>query len=139
MPVMLPPFPDIELALHDWFPQQTWWPAAARVVTRTPTELETQLPVVQVTRVGGASDRLHDRPRVDVNVFAATEDDAQTLAQTIRDALVPGPVRTPRGLLDRVRCEVGPNRVPYANPNVWYVTAAYQFVCRRTTPARPTP
>ncbi|WP_310962149.1 hypothetical protein [Nocardioides terrisoli] len=76
----------------------TWLAArfpGVRVCTETPANLAEVVPCIQVVGIGGSGDRLQfDSPRVDCDVYDAAHDqasareNARTLAQQVRDALL---------------------------------------------------
>lgn len=94
-----------------------------------------ELPAVLVSRLGGADDGLTDRSRVDVVVIAATEADAEALAEGIRSFLVDtSPIRGAGLLLDGATTEVAPHRVPYGDsqdPEITQYLATYVVESRR--------
>lgn len=101
------------------------------VVTSLPADLAAALPLIRSRRVGGGADRISSTPRVDVEVYAGTYDEAMTLAQAA-EQLVIGPRRsTGQGLIDRAETEVGPSERTYPNPAVHLVAATYRLVLRR--------
>ncbi|GAB1326973.1 hypothetical protein [Streptomyces sennicomposti] len=106
--------PDIEAVLNPWAEEVTGVFAGAE----TPADLEKRLPAIRIERIGGADDRFSTSPRVAVDVFAATADQARTLANDIRDALLflRGPVHG--AVIRDVRCDSGPSRQPWANEAV---------------------
>jgi hypothetical protein len=118
--------PDIEAVLNPWAEELTGAFSAAE----TPDDLEEQLPVIRIERIGGADDRFSQSPRVAVDVFAATADEARTLANSLRDALVflSGPVHG--AVIRGVRCDAGPTRLPWANPAVHRRGATYTVSLR---------
>lgn len=79
------PYPDVERLLVAWLNANL----SVRVLTDTPSNLEKILPVVQVTRFGGA-DRAPgiDRAIVDVDCYGATRAAASQLAERVRYALL---------------------------------------------------
>ncbi len=97
--------------------------------TETPDDLQDRLPFVRVRRVTGDSTWLNDRPVVEVDVFAATQDVAWRLAEDIRDYLVGPPPPLP--LLDRIDCEQGPRELPWADGRVRRWGADYRVTSRR--------
>lgn len=109
--------PDIEAVLNPWA-EATFGAFAG---AETPDDLEQQLPAIRIERGGGADERFSEHPRIFVDVFAATADEARTLANSLRDALLVlrGPVHG--AVIRDVRCDSGPSRLPWAN----------EAVCRR--------
>lgn len=117
---------DIESILAPWA-ETTFGVFAA---AETPADLEQQLPVIRVERIGGPDERFSMHPRVAVDVFAATADEARTLANSVRDALVflSGPVNG--AVVRSVRCDAGPSRQPWANEAVHRRGATYTVSLR---------
>lgn len=118
--------PDIEAVLNPWAEELTGVFAGAE----TPADLETRLPVIRIQRGGGGDDRFNGSPRVYVDVFAATADEARTLANSLRDALLflRGPVRG--AVIRGVRCDSGPSRQPWASEAVHRRGATYTVSLR---------
>lgn len=113
--------PDVEAVLNPWAEELTGRFAGAE----TPDDLETRLPVIRIERGGGVDDRFTMHPRVFVDVFAATADEARTLANDLRNALL-----DLRGLVNGVvirdvRCDSGPSRQPWANEAIHRRGATY--------------
>jgi hypothetical protein len=117
---------DIEAVLAPWV-EVTFGVFSA---SATPADLEERLPVVRVERVGGSDGRFRGHPRVAIDVFAATADEARTLANAIRDALLflRGPVNG--AVISDTRCDSGPSRQPWANPAVHRRGATYSVSLR---------
>lgn len=94
-----------------------------------------ELPAVLIRRLGGSDDGHTDRARVDVDVIAETEDEAEQMSEDIRSFLVDTqPIRGAGLLLDGAKTEVGPHRVPYedsSNPERSQFTATYVIESRR--------
>ncbi|MER7922181.1 hypothetical protein ABTY96_03420 [Streptomyces sp. NPDC096057] len=118
--------PDIEAVLNPWAEELTGATAGAE----TPDDLETQLPVIRIERGGGADDRFSGHSRVFVDVFAATADEARTLSNALRDALLflRGPVNG--AVIRNVRCDSGPSRLPWANEAIHRRGATYTVSLR---------
>lgn len=117
---------DIEAVLAPWA-EETF---SVFGCSETPADLEEQLPVIRVERIGGPDERFSLHPRVAVDVFAATADEARTLANSVRDALVflSGPVNG--AVIRSVRCDAGPSRQPWANEAVHRRGATYSVSLR---------
>ncbi len=113
--------PDIEAVLNPWAEATTGVLAGAE----TPADLETALPRIRIERIGGGAERFSDHPRVAVDVFASTADEARTLANNLRDALLflRGPVNG--AIIRDVRCDSGPSRQPWANEAIHRRGASY--------------
>lgn len=126
-------FIDIEYALMDLFADLVADPAD--VVTVIPDDLQSRLAadrhVIRVRCIGGSDDRISDHPRVDVEVFGATRAVAKPLAETIRQRLISGGHRTAHGVIDRATTEVGPQEIPYEDPDVRRWSATYRLSTRR--------
>ncbi|MFF3312462.1 hypothetical protein [Streptomyces sp. NPDC002952] len=118
--------PDIETVLAPWAEAAFDVFSAAE----TPANMETRLPVIRVERISGADERFTDHPRVAVDVFAATADEARTLAGRVKDALLflRGPVGG--AVIRGVRCDSGPSRQPWANEAVHRRGATYTVSLR---------
>lgn len=129
----LAPFVDVEKALMDLFADLVTDPAD--VVTVIPDDLQTRLaadrPVIRVRVVGGSDDRISDHPRVDVETFGPTRAVSKPLAETIRQRLLAGGHRTAHGVIDRATTEVGPQEIPYDDPDVRRWSATYRLSTRR--------
>ncbi|MEO3974372.1 hypothetical protein [Streptomyces sp. CAU 1734] len=96
----------------------------------TPPDLEKRLPMVRVERIGGPDARFSLHPRVAVDVFAATADEARTLSNRLSAALLflRGPVGNV--VIRDVRCDSGPSRQPWHNPAVHRRGATYTVSLR---------
>lgn len=112
---------DIEAVLNPWAEATTGVLAGAE----TPPDLETRLPFIRIERGGGVDERFSMHPRVFVDVFAATADEARALASDLRDALLAlrGPVNG--AVIRDVRCDSGPSRQPWANEAIHRRGATY--------------
>lgn len=117
---------DIEAVLNPWA-EATFGVFAG---AETPADLEDRLPVIRIERGGGVDDRFSQSPRVYVDVFAATADEARTLANSVRDALLflRGPVGG--AVIRDVRCDSGPTRAPWATDAVHRRGATYTVSLR---------
>jgi hypothetical protein len=118
--------PDIEAVLNPWAEDTFGHFAGAE----TPDDLEQQLPAIRIERIGGGDDRFSGSPRVAVDVFAASADEARTLASSLRDKLLflRGPVNG--AVVRDVRCDSGPTRLPWANEAVYRRGATYTVSLR---------
>lgn len=112
---------DIEAVLNPWAEATTGVKAGAE----TPAELEKKLPRIRIQREGGYDERFTGHPRVFVDVFAATADEARTLANSLRDALIflRGPVNG--AVIRSVRCDSGPSWQPWTNESIHRRGATY--------------
>lgn len=109
--------PDVELMLTGWL--RTALPGR-RVVRRLPGNLELVLPVVQVTRIGGGrSQQVLDRPRLDLDYYALTDEAASDGARLV-ESLLPTlrGVTTGGGTVGHVAIEVGASWRPDWNERV---------------------
>lgn len=118
--------PDVEAVLNPWA-EATFGVFSA---ASTPADLEKRLPVIRIERIGGGDERFTERPRVAVDVFAATADEARSLAGRVRDALLflHGPVNG--AVIRGVHCDSGPSRQPWANEIVQRRGATYTVSLR---------
>ncbi|MFI6510135.1 hypothetical protein ACIBCT_21225 [Streptosporangium sp. NPDC050855] len=118
---------DIEAVLIAWLEASVDVSAS----TETPSDLDSQLPWVQVVRTGGGYDGFRrDQPTVDVAVFAASGPAAFALASQIQYRLHEEfASHAPVGaVISRVETSTGPHRVPYDNPGMRRYEASYRFV-----------
>lgn len=103
---------------------------AARVLTETPANLVEVLPCIQVTRFGGVDDVLSfDEATLDVDVYAATRDDARSLGEQVRGYLrgeLPGQTVAGAFVL-RVRTLSAPSWTPHTNTGLRRFTSSYQI------------
>lgn len=129
-------FPDAEALLIQWLAEQL---PRVRVVATLPDELERRLPVVQVTRVGGAAQTqpwspggpLHDRPSYDLDAYAATRETAADLARSVCSLLPELRGNTTSGaVITDVTANVGPSWRPDYNPRVARFGATYDITLR---------
>lgn len=120
------PAVDVEAVLNPWA-ESTFGVFSA---AETPANLEQRLPVIRIERGGGVDERFSNHPRVFVDVFAATADEARTLANSVRDALLflRGPMNG--AVIRDVRCDSGPSRQPWANQEVHRRGATYTVSLR---------
>lgn len=108
---------DVELLLTGWL-RDRLGALAERVLTDLPADLEAHLPTVALARTGGGADRFRDLPVVDVDVYAATRQQAVELANLINDLMLhqlPGAAGS-GATVQTVAVQVGPRRLPYDNP-----------------------
>jgi hypothetical protein len=99
--------------------------------TTTPSNLQTAMPFVRVTRIGGSDTRIFDDPRVDIDAFAGTREAAYVLAEACRQRLINYPHRTSLGLIDLVTTDAGPHEVPWGDTTVRHFTSSYSLSARR--------
>jgi hypothetical protein len=108
--------PDVEAMLTGWLRTEL---AGPKVVTDLPGNLEDVLPVVQVIRIGGGRvNRFLIRPRIDVDCFAATREQAADLANQVEHLLaaVLRGVAVTGGVFGDVDIEAGASWRPDPNP-----------------------
>lgn len=126
------PFVAAEPLIRSWLAGR--FPAPVRVVTELPADLET-VPVLQVTRIGGADSLpVLDVANVDVDTFGPSREAARDLAEEVRAALrfeLPGSV-IEGALVAEVTTISAPRWVPYGNPNVRRFVASYRITIRST-------
>ncbi len=123
-------FPDAETVMLGFIRgfDATW-----RIVTELPGSLESVLPVVQVTRIGGSTRyaSLLDRPRIDIDVFTSSRATARTAALKIQSKMprIRGMTASGAVVTDVVE-EVGPSWRPDFNPNVRRFGLTYVLTLR---------
>lgn len=125
------PFVDVEDALEEVLADLV---AADHVVTWTGTDLQELLadgPLIKVRRLGGDATRFTAVPRVDIDVYATTEEAASPVAGRVLDRLLGRAHATTAGVIDRAEVEVLPHEVPYDDDGVRLVTATYRVSTRR--------
>lgn len=126
-------YPDVERLLVSFLGAAL---GGVRVLTDTPANLEKVLPVVQVTRFGGADVAPGiDRPVVDIDCYAATRGAASDLAERVRYALLyqlPGTSIGTVGI-PRVDTVTGPTWRPYDNPALRRFGASYAVTTHAAT------
>ena len=123
------PLAEAETLVRGWLATQFPTPTY-RVVTELPANLADVVPVIQVTRFGGA-DRFTvlDDANIDVDTFGATRDGARNLGGLVRSALIlhlPG-VQTGGGIVTAVSTISAPRWVPYDNTNLRRFVASYRI------------
>ena len=132
MPIDLPAFPDAEDVV------MALLTVVAPTTTDTAADLDSDAPVIKVTRVGGTDDFFTDRPLVEVAVFAPTYEQARQLARQCQQVILASSGRQivtpdhPDGvLIDKAETTSAPLRVPYDNENLRHKAGTYQFAWRR--------
>lgn len=132
MPISLPPWPDAEDVV------MTLLSPIAPTTTDTAASLDSDAPIIKVTRVGGADDNITDRPLVEVAVFASTYEQARQVARQCQQVILQCAARKivtpdyPSGvLIDKAETISAPLRVPYENEHLRHKAATYQFAWRR--------
>lgn len=104
-----------------------------KVGTKVPDKVETKLPFTRITRGPGSDDGITDTPLLDVETFAGSSEDAFSMAEDARQAMLGLPGRAVEGaLVDTVRTAVGPVEADYGNPAVVRVVASYRVAFRKT-------
>lgn len=104
------------------------------VGTATPKNLAERLPFVQVRRIGGVADSVViDRPRLDIDVWAATREQAQDTAQLVRAHLrVARYAQHTGAVVGRVTEERGPAMLPDPDTRFERCSFTVQVVLRPT-------
>lgn len=104
-----------------------------RVVTRTPADLESQMPLVRVQRGPGTDDGVTDEPLIDIDVFAADDDQMWKLAEDVRESMHRLAGRAVGGkLVDTVRTATAPTALDWGNPAIHRAVASYRLAQRKT-------
>lgn len=117
---------------------RTWLAAAfpsCRVVTETPSNLATVLPLIHVERIGGAEfEPTIDDARMDVAYFGATRDAAAVGAEAVRIAMLWNlPGQTVGGsVVLSVATLSAPVWTPYDNTTLRRFDATYQVRLKTT-------
>ncbi|MGI5247771.1 hypothetical protein [Dactylosporangium sp. CA-139066] len=103
---------------------------------RPPGNLASSVPLLTVARFGGTDDTITiDRPTVQVDVFASTEDSAEQLGEDVRAALR---TRLPRhvhggAVVGRVETLSAPQLVPWSAASVYRTSARYRLTVHQYT------
>lgn len=130
-----PTFPSIEVILVQWIKART----GVHTLTELPHDFQeatgptSLLPVIAVERVSGANlegSPILDRPIVDIDCYAATRGQAQSIAEQVRREFcwtLPGS-RVDGVVFSRTRVIVGPRLLPHANPAIRRYSANYEFL-----------
>ncbi|WP_052371955.1 hypothetical protein [Amycolatopsis taiwanensis] len=126
MGTVLPPFPDAEDVVMALLEQ------VAPTVSDTPPDLTP--PLIKVNRVGGSDDGITDYPRVEVSCYGHDHAEARRLGEQCRQVIL-GSVRTVAAgaLIDSVRTDNPPTRVPYATSDDERCDRAYYRLAWRRT------
>lgn len=110
------------------------WLAAelgVRVVSETPASLDTVVPLLQVTGIGGSDfTPTFDACNVDVDSYAATRGESEDLSSAARQALMftlPGKI-VGGAVVASVRTIMRPTWTPYDDTNLRRFTASYTVV-----------
>lgn len=121
--------PDVELAL-------TAWARTTLGVTSStdlPANLTDVMPLVQVATLGGAGGRFDASPRVEVDAYAATREEAHDLAARVHDAIVMLRGTVGALVVRSVRVDSLPTRRPYDNTALCRFGASYTVNVHPTT------
>lgn len=100
-----------------------------KVFREAPPNLTHAVPLVTVARFGGVDKKIViDQPVAQIDVFAATADSAEELAEDLRTAML---TKLPRyqfggAVVTGAATFAGPQLMPWASSNVWRVSARYQ-------------
>lgn len=130
-----PTFPSIEVILVKWLKERL----GVHALTELPNNFQDAngptalLPVIALERISGANldgSPIIDRPIVDIDCYAGTRGQAQTIAEQVRRELcwtLPGQ-RVDGAVFSRTRTIVGPRLLPHANPAVRRYSANYELL-----------
>lgn len=122
---------DVEAALVPWLNTAT----SVRCVTELPANLADVVPIIEITRIGGADDTQSiDAATVDVTCYSGNRINARALAYRVQSILrtqAPG-AAVIGGVLLRVRTISAPSWQPYDDPNLRRFGATYQIVTQST-------
>jgi hypothetical protein len=124
-------WPDVHDVLHLLFASLVADADMQVVGPRLPADLQDRLPLIRVRAIGGSDDRITDRTRVDVEVYAADYLTARGLAEAARQRLLAYPHMTEAGNVDRVETESRPAEIPHDDQAVRLVAATYRISLRR--------
>ncbi len=120
----IPAFPDIEIALL-----AILGPAypGVKFVTKLPDQISAT--TVRIRRISGANRSIRvDRPIVDIDVFAASQATASSVARNIQSTLLSirnGIVLT--GVVLQATTINGPRQLPEVNPNLVRYGSTYEI------------
>lgn len=125
MATVLAPFPDAELLMMAMLEQ------VAPTYTTTPNPMPAT-PLISVQRVGGPDDWITDFPRVQVQVFGNTREQAWQLAEQCRQIIIASRRTIVNGvLIDNATTVTPAQQPPDPNVNLKRVVAIYQLEYRR--------
>lgn len=119
---------DIETEVIAWL--NTKVPDGTVVRDEIDNNLTSELPTVQVERVGGDDDGFRlDRPLLEITVYAATRSDASALAAQIRGWLLTDlrGSKTANAVFSHVGTVSAPKWLPYEDTNVRKNSATYEM------------
>ncbi|MEV0830896.1 MULTISPECIES: hypothetical protein [Streptosporangiaceae] len=118
---------DIEAVLVAWLEENV---EGASASTETPSDLDDNLPWLLVHRISGPYDGYRvDRPSVDIATFHTDGPAALNLARQVQALLhneLAGSTYQ-QAVINKVKTNTGPHRVPYDNPNMRRAEASYEF------------
>lgn len=126
-------WPDVEKALSAWVKTvDTGTPGdtVSNAGSVTPADLGDRLPFIRISQLGGSDDTITDNPVVDIEVFAASRDQARRIAGAIRQGLRPR-VRAGGAIIDSVRTNTSPRMLPWSNTQIARCSATYALGLRR--------
>lgn len=137
MPNDFQPFPSIEEVVRELLLRELddAFTDGTQIGVEYPADLASRLPYAAIERIGGPRTRLNDYPLLDVEVFASSRTQAESLSERI-DALLLGyphsvMVGTRHVAIDSVTPLTTPRRIPWDDANVRRFGATYQFSVRR--------
>lgn len=108
----------------------------ATVVAELFMGFEDELPLLRVSRIGGAQVRplILDGPRLDIDCYAGSRVAASTLAREVAAMMPAAKGREfAGGLVTSVAEEVGPAWRPEFNPQIWHFGLTVVLTVRPTT------
>jgi hypothetical protein len=124
-------WPDVHDVLPVVFGDLVDDPDTQIVGPRLPADLQERMPLIRVRGIGGADDRITDRPRVDVETYAADYPTSRDLAEACRQRLLAYPHITTAGNVDWAVTESKPTEIPHDDQAVRLVAATYRISFRR--------
>lgn len=107
-----------------------------RVFREPPPNLRHAVPLIVVARFGGVGTAVTiDRPRVQVDVYASTEDSAEDIGEKVRTLMLTQLPRHTSGgaVVGRVETMMAPQLLPYAASGLFKVGARYQLTVHQYT------
>lgn len=113
--------PDIELTLTTWA-RMTF---DVTTCTALPADLIGSLPVIQITAIGGLGERFSSSPRIDVDVYAGSYEEAKDLSAQVHEALMFLHGSVGDAVIRNVLVSALPSRRPYDNSGLQRVGATY--------------
>lgn len=122
---MLTNFPDVQDMLREVLSEYGTYGI------QTDSHLNDKLPFITTTEVGGSDNRHTDTATVDVSVFTANYS-GKSLAESIRQRLISGPIATGVGVIDRAVTYSRPVEIPWTDGSqVRRWVATYRVSARR--------